>query len=168
MLKKIDASSLELEDRVVNINRVTKVVKGGRTFRFSVLVVVGNGKGYVGAGIGKAMEIPEAIRKAKEDAKKNMVCIEFNENHSIYHDIIGKYCSSSVLLKPAREGTGVIAGGSVRAVLELAGIKNIVTKSLASNNKRNVVGATIEALRSLRTPEKVARLRGKTIEELLG
>ncbi len=166
-MKKIDAESLDLKERVVTINRVTKVVKGGRTFRFAALVVVGDGKGHVGVGLGKATEIPDAIRKGKEDAKKNLIYVERNQNDSIYHDMIGKFGSASVLLKPAKEGTGVIAGGSVRAVLELMGIRNILTKSLGSNNKRNVVNATIEALRQIKTPEQVARLRGKTVEEIL-
>lgn len=167
-MKKIDANALDLKDRVVTINRVTKVVKGGRTFRFAALVVVGDENGHVGVGLGKATEIPEAIRKGKEDAKKNLIYVEKNENDSIYHDIIGRFGASRVLLKPAKEGTGVIAGGSMRAVLELAGVRNIVTKSIGSNNKRNVVNATIEGLRMLKTPAQVARLRGKTVEEILG
>ncbi len=167
-LKRIDPSTLDLKDRVVTINRVTKVVKGGRTFRFAALVVVGDEKGHVGVGLGKATEIPDAIRKGKEDAMKNLIYIERNENDSIYHEITGKFGSASVLVKPAEEGTGVIAGGSVRAVLELAGIRNIRTKSLGSNNKRNVVNATIEGLKAIMTPEQVARLRGKTVEEILG
>jgi len=166
-LKKIDASTLELVDRVVTINRVTKVVKGGRTFRFAALVVVGDENGHVGVGLGKAAEIPEAIRKGKEDAKKNIIYVERNEQNSVYHEIIGQFGSASVLLKPAPDGTGVIAGGSVRAVLELAGIKNIRTKSLGSNNKRNVVNAAIQGLSSLKTPELAARLRGKTVEEII-
>ncbi len=165
-MKKIDANALELNDRVVTINRVTKVVKGGRTFRFAALVVVGDGKGHVGVGLGKATEIPDAIRKGKEDAKKNLIYIERTEEDSIFHEAYGKFGAATVLLKPAAEGTGVIAGGSVRAVLELAGIRNIRTKSLGSNNKRNVVNATIEGLRILKTPEVVARLRGKTVEEI--
>ena len=166
-MKKIDASTLDLKDRVVTINRVTKVVKGGRTFRFAALVVVGDENGHVGVGLGKAAEIPEAIRKGKEDAKKNIIFIERNADDSLYHNITGKFRSSSVLLRTAKEGTGVIAGGSVRAVLELAGIRNVVTKSLGSNNKRNVVNAAIEGLKELKTPEQVARLRGKTLEEIL-
>jgi small subunit ribosomal protein S5 len=166
-LKKIDASTLDLKDRVVTINRVTKVVKGGRTFRFAALVVVGDGNGHVGAGLGKAAEIPDAIRKGKEDAKKNLVYLERTESDSIYHEIVGKFGAASVLLKPAVEGTGVIAGGSVRAVLELAGIRNIVTKSIGSNNKHNVVNATIAGINGLKTPTQVARLRGKTVEEIL-
>ena len=167
-MKKIDASALELKDKVVTINRVTKVVKGGRTFRFAALVVVGDEAGHVGAGLGKAAEIPEAIRKGREDAKKNMIYIERNDDDSIFYDILGKFGSSSVLLKQAVQGTGVIAGGAARAVLELAGVKNIRAKSLGSNNKRNVVSATIEGLKAIKTPEQVARLRGKTVEEILG
>ncbi len=165
-MNKIDASVLELEDRVVTINRVTKVVKGGRTFRFAALVVVGDGKGHVGVGLGKAAEIPDAIRKGKEDAKKNLIYVELNDVDSIFHEINGQFGAANVLLKPAGEGTGVIAGHSVRAVMELVGIRNIRTKSLGSNNKRNVVSAAIEGLRALKTPEQVARLRGKTVEEL--
>jgi small subunit ribosomal protein S5 len=167
-LKKIDASTLDLKDRVVAINRVTKVVKGGRTFRFAALVVVGDENGHVGAGLGKAAEIPDAIRKGKEDAKKNLIHVEKNENDSIYHDIIGHFGASRVMMRPAPEGTGVIAGGSMRAVLELAGVRNIVTKSIGSNNKHNVVSATIEGLKELKTPSQVAKLRGKTVEEILG
>lgn len=166
--KKIDASTLELTDKVVTIKRVTKVVKGGRTFRFAALVVVGDGNGHVGAGLGKAMEIPDAIRKGKEDAIKNLIYVERNECDSIYHENLGKFGSATVLLKPAAEGTGIIAGGPARAVIELAGIRNIRTKSLGSNNKRNVVNATIEGLSRVTTPEKVAKLRGKTVEEILG
>ncbi len=168
MRKKIDASTLELNDKVVTIKRVTKVVKGGRTFRFAALVVVGDGNGHVGAGLGKAMEIPDAIRKGKEDAIKNLIFVERNQDDSIYHENLGKFGSASVLLKPAAEGTGVIAGGPARAVLELAGIRNIRTKSLGSNNKRNVVNATIEGLSRVTTPERVARLRGKSVEEIMG
>ncbi len=165
---KVDASALELTDKVVTIKRVTKVVKGGRTFRFAALVVVGDCNGHVGAGLGKATEIPDAIRKGKEDAIKNLIYVERNEVDSIYHDNLGKFGSASVLLKPAAEGTGIIAGGPARAVLELAGIRNIRTKSLGSNNKRNVVNATIEGLSRVTTPEKVAKLRGKSVEEILG
>ncbi|WP_313582010.1 30S ribosomal protein S5 [Lacrimispora sp.] len=163
-----DANQLELNDRVVAIKRVSKTVKGGRTMRFSALVVVGDGNGHVGAGLGKAGEVPEAIRKGKEAAVKNMVAIPIDENNSIPHDLIGKFGSASVLLKRANEGTGVIAGGPARAVLELAGIKNIHSKSLGSNNKTNVVLATIEGLNRLKTPEEVAKLRGKSVEEILG
>lgn len=164
----IDASQLELEEKVVSIKRVTKVVKGGRNFRFAALVVVGDKNGHVGAGLGKATEIPEAIRKGKEDAIKKLVSVAMDENNSIPHDLIGKFGSASVLLKTAPEGTGVIAGGPARSVLELAGYKNIRTKSLGSNNKQNVVLATIEGLANIKTPEEVARLRGKSVEEILG
>ena len=162
----IDASALEITEKVVSIKRVTKVVKGGRHMRFSALVVVGDGNGHVGAGIGKAIEIPEAIRKGKEDAIKKLVSVPVDENGTIPHDYVGKFGSASVLLKKAPEGTGVIAGGPARAVIELAGIKNIRTKSLGSNNKQNVVLATINGLAELKTPEEVAKLRGKTVEEL--
>lgn len=164
----IDASQLELTEKVVSIKRVTKVVKGGRNMRFTALVVVGDGNGHVGAGLGKATEIPEAIRKGKEDAMKKLISVARDENGSVTHDFIGKFGSSQVLLKKAPDGTGVIAGGPARAVIELAGIKNIRTKSLGSNNKQNVVLATIEGLRQLKTPEEVARLRGKSVEEILG
>ena len=162
----IDASALELNEKVVSIKRVTKVVKGGRHMRFSALVVVGDGNGHVGAGIGKAIEIPEAIRKGKEDAMKKLVSVPVDENGTIPHDFVGKFGSASVLLKKAPEGTGVIAGGPARSVIELAGIRNIRTKSLGSNNKQNVVLATIEGLAQIKTPEEVAKLRGKTVEEL--
>ena len=164
----IDASQFELQDKVVTIKRVTKVVKGGRNMRFTALVVVGDGQGHVGVGLGKAAEIPEAIRKGKEDAAKKLITVSLDENNSITHDFIGKFGSASVLLKRAPEGTGIIAGGPARAVIELAGIKNIRTKSLGSNNKQNVVLATIEGLRQLMTPEEVARLRGKSVEEIVG
>ena len=166
--ERIDASQLELEEKVVSIKRVTKVVKGGRNMRFTALVVVGDGNGHVGAGLGKATEIPEAIRKGKEDAAKNLISVALDENDSVTHDYIGKFGGASVLLKKAPEGTGVIAGGPARAVIEMAGIKNIRTKSLGSNNKQNVVLATIEGLRGVKTPEDVARLRGKSVEEILG
>jgi small subunit ribosomal protein S5 len=165
-MKKIDANSLDIKDRVVSINRVTKVVKGGRTFRFAALVVVGDEAGHVGVGLGKANEIPEAIRKGKEDAKKNMIFLEKNEDDSLYHEIIGHFGAAKVLMRPAPEGTGVIAGGAVRAVLELAGVRNVVTKSIGSNNKHNVVKATLTGLKSMKTPSVVARLRGKPIEEI--
>ena len=164
----IDPSQFELNDKVVAIKRVSKTVKGGRTMRFSALVVVGDGNGHVGAGLGKAGEVPEAIRKGKEAAAKNLVEIPVDENNSIPHDFIGKFGSASVLLKRAPEGTGVIAGGPARSVLELAGIKNIRTKSLGSNNQTNVVLATIQGLCSLKTPEEVAKLRGKSVEEIVG
>ncbi|MEE1195614.1 MAG: 30S ribosomal protein S5 [Lachnospiraceae bacterium] len=163
----IDTSAMELQEKVVAIKRVTKVVKGGRNMRFTALVVVGDGKGHVGAGLGKATEIPEAIRKGKEDATKKLVSVALDENNSITHDFVGKFGSASVLLRRAPEGTGVIAGGPARAVIELAGIKNIRTKSLGSNNKQNVVLATIEGLKQLKTPEEVARLRGKSVDEIL-
>lgn len=162
----VDTSQLELEDKVVSIKRVTKVVKGGRNFRFTALVVVGDKNGHVGAGLGKATEIPEAIRKGKEDAIKKIISLPIDENGSVPHDFIGKFGSATVLLKRSPEGTGVIAGGPARNVLELAGFKNIRTKSLGSNNKQNVVLATIEGLSQLKTPEEVARLRGIPIEQL--
>lgn len=164
----IDASQLELNDRVVAIKRVSKTVKGGRTMRFSALVVVGDGNGHVGAGLGKAGEVPEAIRKGKEAAMKNLVEIPVDENKSIPHDFLGKFGSATVLLKKTPEGTGIIAGGPARAVVELAGIKNIRTKSLGSNNKTNVVLATLNGLCQMKTPEEVARLRGKSVEEIVG
>ena len=166
--ERIDANSLELNEKVVSIKRVTKVVKGGRNMRFTALVVVGDGNGHVGAGLGKATEIPEAIRKGKEDAAKNLISVALDENDSVTHDYIGKFGDASVLLKKAPEGTGVIAGGPARAVIEMAGIKNIRTKSLGSNNKQNVVLATIEGLRQIKTPEEVAKLRGKSVEEIFG
>ena len=164
----IDASQLELEEKVVSIKRVTKVVKGGRNMRFTALVVVGDGNGHVGAGLGKAAEIPEAIRKGKEDAMKSLISVPIDQNDSIPYDIIGKFGSAEVLLKRAPEGTGVIAGGPARNVCELAGIKNIRTKSLGSNNKQNVVLATIAGLKDVKTPEEVAKLRGKSVEEIVG
>ena len=163
----IDASQLELTEKVVTIKRVTKVVKGGRNFRFTALVVVGDGNGHVGAGLGKATEIPDAIRKGKEDAAKHLVSVALDENNSITHDFIGEFGGARVLLKRAPEGTGIIAGGPARSVLELAGIKNIRTKSLGSNNKQNVVLATIAGLSQLKTPEEVAKNRGKSIDEIL-
>ena len=161
-------NAVEIEERVVAINRVTKVVKGGRRLRFAALVVVGDGNGHVGAGLGKATEIPEAIRKGKEDAMKKLICVAMNDDASVPHDFIGKFGGASVLLKRAPQGTGIIAGGPARNVLELAGIKNIRTKSLGSNNKQNVVLATLEALKQMKSPEEVARLRGKSVEEILG
>ena len=166
--ERIDANQLELTEKVVSIKRVTKVVKGGRNMRFTALVVVGDGNGHVGAGLGKAAEIPEAIRKGKEDAMKKMITVSMDENESITHDFIGEFGSASVLLKKAPDGTGVIAGGPARAVIELAGIKNIRTKSLGSNNKQNVVLATIQGLSQVKSPEAVAKLRGKSVEEILG
>ena len=163
----IDPSKLELNDRVVAIKRVSKTVKGGRTMKFSALVVVGDGNGHVGAGLGKAGEVPEAIRNGKEAAMKNLVEININEDGSVFHDTTGKFGSASVLMKKSPEGTGIIAGGPARAVVELAGIRNIRTKSLGSNNKTNVVLATLAGLTGIKTPEEVARLRGKSIEEIL-
>ena len=163
----IDTKDMELEDHVVIIKRVTKVVKGGRNMRFTALVVVGDKNGHVGAGLGKATEIPEAIRKGKEDAVKKMIEVPVNEDGSVPHDYTGNYGGASVLLKKSPEGTGIIAGGPARAVLELAGYKNIRTKSLGSNNKQNVVLATLEGLGHLKTPEEVARLRGISVEEVL-
>lgn len=161
----IDAETLDLKEKVVTINRVAKVVKGGRTFRFSALVVVGDEQGHVGVGNGKAAEVPDAIRKAIEDAKKNLVEVAIVDT-TIPHEIIGHYGAGKVLLKPAAEGTGLISGGSVRPVLELAGYKNIRTKNLGSNNPRNAVYATIKALQSLKTVEEVANLRGKKVNEI--
>ena len=163
----IDVSNMELTEKVVTSKRVTKVVKGGRNMRFTALVVVGDMNGHVGAGLGKATEIPEAIRKGKEDAIKNLVSVATDENMSITHDFIGKFGSASVLLKKAPDGTGIIAGGPARIVCELAGIKNIRTKSLGSNNKQNVVLATIAGLSELKTPEAVAKNRGKSLEEVM-
>ena len=163
----IDASQLELTDKVVSIKRVSKTVKGGRSMRFTALVVVGDGNGHVGAGLGKATEIPEAIRKGREDAVKKLVTVALDDNKSIPHDNFGKFGSASVLLKKSPEGTGIIAGGPARIVCELAGIKNIRTKSLGSNNKQNVVLATIAGLSELKTPEAVAKNRGKSLEEVM-
>ena len=163
----IDPSKLELNDRVVNIKRVSKTVKGGRTMKFSALVVVGDGNGHVGIGLGKAGEVPEAIRKGKEATTKSLVEVRIDENSSVPHDYTGKFGSASVLLKRAPEGTGIIAGGPARAVLELAGYKNIRSKSLGSNNKTNVCLATLAGLAALKTPEEIAKLRGKSVEEIL-
>ena len=163
----VDASQLELEDKVVTIKRVTKVVKGGSNSRFTALVVVGDRNGHVGVGLGKAKEVPEAIRKGKEDAIKNLVEVALDENNSVTHDYLGKFGSATVLLKKAPEGTGIIAGGPARSVCELAGIKNIRTKSLGSNNKQNVVLATIAGLSELKDPAEVAKMRGKSVEEIM-
>ena len=163
----IDVSQLELTEKVVTMKRVTKVVKGGRNFRFTALVVVGDKNGHVGVGLGKSKEIPDAIRKGKEDAIKNMITVALDDNKSVTHDFIGKFGSASVLLKKAPEGTGIIAGGPARIVCELAGIKNVRTKSLGSNNKQNVVLATIAGLGQMKTPEEVAKNRGKSIDEIM-
>ena len=161
-----ESNQPELEDKVVAIKRVTKVVKGGRNMRFSALVVVGDKKGRVGVGTGKAAEVPEAIRKAKQAAEKHLITVALDENQSIPHDYVGTYGSAEVLLKRSKEGTGIIAGGPARSVCELAGIRNIRTKSLGSNNKQNVVLATLTGLAAIRTPEQVSALRNKPVEEL--
>lgn len=166
-MQPIDAGKLDLKEKVVAINRVAKVVKGGRNFRFSAIVVVGDGNGYVGVGTGKSIEIPDAIKKGIEDAKKNLIKVPI-VGTTIPHEVTGRSGAGTVLLMPAAEGTGVIAGGPVRSVVELAGIRDIRTKSLRSNNARNMVNATIEGLSSLKTAEEVADLRGKTVEEILG
>ena len=165
--QRIDPSQLQLKDTVVNINRVTKVVKGGKNLSFSALVVVGDESGHVGFGSGKAKEVPQAIRKAIEAAKKNMISVPLT-NNTIPHQVLGLFGSGRVLLKPAVEGTGIIAGGAVRAVMQAAGISNVLTKSIGTSNPHNVIKATFEGLRSLRNPSEVARLREKPLEEIMG
>ena len=167
MARKFDAAGVELEERLVVLNRVSKTVKGGRIARFAALMVVGDGQGHVGFGLGKAAEVPDAIRKGIEDAKKNMIHVSLNGSTSP-HEIIGEYGAGKVLLKPAAPGTGIIAGGTVRAILELAGVKNIRAKCLRSSNPVNVVKATFEGLRELRTVEEVAAMRGIPVDQVKG
>ena len=166
MAKKIDVSTLELQERLVVVNRVSKTVKGGRIARFAALMVVGDGNGHVGYGLGKAAEVPEAIRKGIEDAKKNMIEVSMKDT-TIPHEVLGEFGAGRVLLKPAAPGTGIIAGKTVRAVVELAGVKNIRVKSLRSNNPTNVIKATFEGLKSLRTAEQVAKTRGISVEQVI-
>ena len=164
--RRVDKREKEFEERVVTINRVTKVVKGGRRFRFAALVVIGDKKGRVGFGTGKANEVPDAIRKAVEDARKNLITVPIVNNSTLPHAVVGKYGAGRILLRPASEGTGVIAGGAVRAVLELAGVNDVLSKCLGSRTPINMVRATFEALTSLKTVEEVARLRGLKREEV--
>lgn len=165
--KPIDASLFDLEERVIEIRRVAKVVKGGRNFRFAALVVVGDSNGHVGIGTGKAMEVPDAIRKAVDDAKKNLITVP-RVGTTIPHEVVGHFGAGKILIMPAQEGTGVLAGGPVRAVLELAGISDVRAKSTGSNNPRNMVNATMAGLKDIKTAESIARLRGKKVEDLLG
>lgn len=165
MAQRIDASTIDLQEKLVALNRVSKTVKGGRIARFTAIMVVGDGNGNIGYGLGKAAEVPDAIRKGIEDAKKNMISVSL-KGDTIPHEVIGEFGAGRVLLKPASEGTGVIAGGAVRAVLEMAGIKNIRAKCLRSNNPTNVVKATFEGLKSLRTAEEVAKMRGISVDAL--
>ena len=167
MAKRLDASQLELKEKLVCVNRVSKTVKGGRIARFAALMIVGDENGHVGYGLGKAAEVPEAIRKGLEAAKKNMITVTL-DGTTIPHETIGEFGAGRVLLKPAAPGTGVIAGGAVRAVVEAAGIKDIRTKCLRSNNPNNVVGAAFEGLRAMRSAEQVAKIRGKSVEEIIG